>query len=270
MRQNATNDFEKDFYKLMNNAVYGKTMENIRNRIDVRLVKNEQQAQKLVNKPNFETFKIFSENLIACHLKKTKLKFDKPIYVGMVILDISKTLMYDFHYNHIKKKYGENSKLLFTDTDSLCYHIKTDDLYKDFKKDKKLFDTSNYDKKHFLYSEKNKKVLGKMKDETAGNPITEFVGLRSKLYAFKTDDNHEEKRAKGISKNIVKQTINIEDYKAVLFNREVMYRKMQTIKSAYHNVYTNQINKIALCGKDDKRHILDNNIDTLAHGHYRI
>jgi len=133
-RKQARNEFEKDFYKLMNNSVFGKTMENIRNRVDVQLVKNEEQAQKLVNKPNFESFKIFSENLIACHMKKTKLRFDKPIYVGMTILELSKTLMYDFHYNHIKNKYNENAKLLFTDTDSLCYYIQTNDVYKDMKK----------------------------------------------------------------------------------------------------------------------------------------
>jgi len=133
-RKQSRNEFEKDFYKLMNNSVFGKTMENIRNRVDVQLVKNEEQAQKLVNKPNFESFKIFSENLIACHMKKTKLRFDKPIYVGMSILELSKTLMYDFHYNHIKNKYNENAKLLFTDTDSLCYYIQTNDVYKDMKK----------------------------------------------------------------------------------------------------------------------------------------
>ena len=187
----------------------------------------------------------------------------------MSILDISKTLMYDFHYNYIKKKYGDKSKLLFTDTDSLCYHIETEDIYKDFKKDKSLFDTSNFDKKHFLYSERNKKVLGKMKDESAEKPIIEFVGLRSKLYAY-TTDHQEEKRAKGISKAVVDKTLNIRDYRNALFNKEIIYRKMQTINSDMHTVHTNEINKIALCGKDDKRYILENNIDTLALGHYKI
>ena len=269
-RKEAKNEFEKDFYKLMNNSVFGKTMENIRNRVDVQLVKNKEQAQKLVNKPNFESFKIFSENLIACHMKKTKLRFDKPIYVGMSILELSKTLMYDFHYNHIKNKYNEKAKLLFTDTDSLCYYIQTKDIYKDMKKDKQLFDTSDYPKDHKLYSEKNKKVLGKMKDETAGKLITEFVGLRAKLYAFKTLENKEIKKAKGVKKSVINQAINIEDYKRALFENETVYRKMNTIQSKKHDVFTTQINKISLSSNDDKRYILENNINTLALGHYRI
>jgi len=270
MRKVANNEFEKDFYKLMNNSVFGKTMENIRNRVDVQLVKNESQAQKLVNKPNFESFKIFSENLIACHMKKTKLRFDKPNYVGMSILEISKTLMYDFHYDHIKNKYNEKAQLLFTDTDSLCYCIHTKDVYADMKKNKHLFDTSNYPEQHKLYSAKNKKVLGKIKDETAGKPIVEFVGLRAKLYVFKTLENEEVKKAKGVKKQVIQQTINIEDYKRALFEKETIHRTMNTIQSTEHNLYTTQINKVALCGRDDKRHILENRINTLAIGHHKI
>ena len=269
-RQAAKNDFEKDFYKLMNNSVFGKTMENIRNRVDVQLVKNKEQAQKLVNKPNFESFKIFSKNLIAIHMKKTKLRFDKPTYVGMSILELSKTLMYDFHYNHIKNKYHNKAQLLFTDTDSLCYHIVTEDIYKDMKKDKMLFDTSNYSKDHKLYSNENNKVIGKMKDETGGKPIVEFVGLRAKLYAYKTIDNIEEKKAKGIKKKVVEQTINLKDYKRCLFEGKLVHRTMNIIQSKNHKVYTKEINKIALCGKDDKRYIQENNINTLALGHYKI
>ena len=269
-RKLATNDFEKDFYKLMNNSVYGKTMENIRNRVDVKLVKSDEELRKLVNKPNFETFKIFDKNLIACHMKRTRLVFNKPIYVGMTVLDLSKVLMYDFHYNFIKEKYKEKAKLLFTDTDSLCYSIQTKDFYKDIKKHKDLFDTSNYPKDHELYSDKNKKVLGKFKDETDGIPITEFVGLRSKLYAFKTVNDHTQKRAKGVSKSVVDKEINLEDYKRALFEDEVIHRKMNIIQSRKHNVYTTQINKVALCGKDDKRYILKDKVNTLALGHYEI
>lgn len=202
-------------------------------------------------------------------MEKTKLKFDKPIYVGMVILDMSKYLMYDFHYNHIKAKYKNKAQLLFTDTDSLCYHIQTKDYYKDMKRKSKSFDTSNFPKDHFLYSDTNKKVIGKMKDETGGVPIKEFVGLRSKLYAY-TTANITEKRAKGISKNVVAKTIQFEDYKRALFEKEVIRRSMITINSTKHVVYSSEINKIALCGKDDKRYILENNIGTLAHGHYKI
>ena len=145
LRTEAKNEFEKDFFKLMNNAVFGKTMEDIRNRVDIKLVNNKEQAEKLSAKPNFKHCNIFSEDLVAIHMKKTKLDFDKPVYLGMCILDLSKTLMYDFHYNYIKKKYGDKAKLLLTDTDSLMYEIQTEDFYNDISGDlKDRFDTSGY------------------------------------------------------------------------------------------------------------------------------
>ena len=119
LRTAAANEFEKDFFKLMNNSVFGKTIENIRNRVDIKLVNDEKQAEKLTAKSNFDHCNIFSEELVAIHMKKTKLLFNKPVYLGMCILDLSKTLMYDFHYNYVKQKYGDKAKLLFTDTDSL-------------------------------------------------------------------------------------------------------------------------------------------------------
>ncbi|PFX27766.1 hypothetical protein AWC38_SpisGene7512 [Stylophora pistillata] len=141
LRSKAKNEFEKDFFKLMNNSAFGKTMENLRNRIDLRLVNNEKSAKKLAAKPNFKNCTIFSENLVAMNMKKTEIIFDKPVYLGMSILDLSKTLMYDFHYNYIKPKYGERAKLLFTDADSLCYEIETDDFFKDIASDvKTMFD----------------------------------------------------------------------------------------------------------------------------------
>ena len=121
LRTIAENEFEKDFFKLMNNSVFGKTMENIRNRVDIKLENNEKQAEKLSAKPNFNHCNIFSKSLVAIHMKKTKLVFNKPVYLGMCILDLSKTLMYDFHYNYIKQKYGDKAKLLLTDTDSTLY-----------------------------------------------------------------------------------------------------------------------------------------------------
>ena len=135
LRTNAINDFEKDFFKLMNNGVFGKTMENIRNRVDIRLVNDRRKAEKLAAKPNFKHLTIFDEDLVSIHMKRTKLKFNKPVYCGMAILDLSKTLMYDFHYNNIKLKFGENAKPLFTDTDLLCYEIQTDDFFKDISQD---------------------------------------------------------------------------------------------------------------------------------------
>ena len=126
-RMNAKNSFEKDFFKLMNNSVFGKTMENIRKRVDVRLVTDQKKLSKLVSKPTYVNSKIFNEDLVAVHKIKETLTLDRPAHVGMCILDLSKTLMYDFHYNYIQEKYGSRAKLLFTDTDSFCYEIVTGD-----------------------------------------------------------------------------------------------------------------------------------------------
>ena len=174
----------------MNNAVYGKTMENLRKRANVKLVNREGQALELFSQTNFKDITIYSNNFAVIQMYKKRIVLNKPKYLGMSILDLSKTLMYDFHYNFIKPKYGENVRLLFTDTDSLMYEIKTEDFYKDMTPYcKEWFDTSNYPKDHPLYSDLNKKVIGKMKDECGGKKISEFVGLRSKLYAYKMLDS---------------------------------------------------------------------------------
>ena len=272
LRTKGKTDFEKDFFKLMNNSVFGKTMENIRNRVDIRLVTKEEQLEKLVKKPNFDRINIFSEDLVAVHMKKTTIQLNKPIYSGMSILDLSKTLMYDFHHNYIKKKYGKNANLLFTDTDSLCYEIKTQDFYKDIAPDvRNKFDTSNFDKNHpsGIEVSVNKKVIGMMKDESGGKQITEFVGLRSKLYAYKIDCGKEEKKCKGVKKGVVKNEITFEDYKKCLFSEKTQYRSMNTFRSRKHNIYTERITKIALSADDDKRVISENGINTTAIGHRR-
>ena len=147
-RKNANNAFEKDFFKLMNNSVFGKTMENIRKRVDVRLVTDENKLLKYASKPTYISSKIFNENLVAVYKIKETLTLNRPAYVGMCILDLSKTLMYDFHYNYIKDKYQEKARLLFTDTDSLTYEIEAEDVYNDFQKDKDRFDNSDYPKNH--------------------------------------------------------------------------------------------------------------------------
>ena len=199
LRTKARNEFEKDFFKLMNNSVFGKTMENIRNRVNIKLVTDKKKAERLAAKPNFKHCNIFNENLIAIHMKKTFLTFDKPLYLGMHILELSKTLMFDFHYNYIKKKYGDKAKLLFTDTDSLMYEIQTEDFYEDIKGDvKDRFDTSDYPSNHpsGIPTGCNKKVLGMFKDEAGGEIIDEFVGLRSKLYSYKMLEGEERKNVK--------------------------------------------------------------------------
>ncbi len=280
MRTKGTTDFEKDFYKLMNNSVFGKTMENVRNRVNVKLVTNEKALGKLAKKANFKSANIFNENLIAVHMEKTTVKLDKPIQVGMSILDLSKTLMYRFHYDYVKPKWGDKAELLFTDTDSLCYEIRTNDFYEDISPDVSTwFDTSGYEKDHPLFSNENKKRIGFMKDECGGNQILRFVGLRSKLYAYEVDRlrngngkwEHyvQKKKCKGIRSYIVKKEITIDDYEKCLFSGESQFRTMNVIRSRKHNVGSERINKKALSSDDDKRVILRDGIHTLAIGHYK-
>jgi hypothetical protein len=267
-RTKATNDFEKDFYKLMNNSVYGKTMENVRNRINFRLISSEEQALAIRN--TRVKFTIFNESLVGVHLCKQQVKLNKPIFIGQNVLDQSKFLMYDFHYNTMLKQFERNNiDLLFTDTDSLCYHIKNQDPFKMMKENINLFDTSNYAKEHILYDKTNNKVIGKFKNEST-EQITEFVGLRSKLYAYKTDDNEDHKKCKGVKRNVIANKIKFENYKHTLVSRQDFNIKQNTFRSYKHVIYTETIEKVALSSCDDKCYINNNNITTMTLGHYKI
>ena len=274
LRAQAKNNFEKDFFKLMNNSVFGKTMENIRNRVVVKLVNTKEKLKKLVAKPNFKgPPKIFNENLISVHMKKTSLTMNKPVYLGMCILDLSKVIMFDFHYKYIKPKYENKAKLLFTDTDSFLYEIETEDFYKDIAGDvKNRFDTSEYKEGHpsGIPTGINKKVLGMFKDEVKGKNIKEFVGLRAKLYSFIIEDGEENKKCKGVKKQVVEESITHEDYKTCLLTGKETLRKQNILRSYDHEVYAEEVNKIALSAADDKRYILSDGMATLAWGHHRI
>ena len=273
-RKDAKNSFEKDFFKLMNNSVFGKTMENLRKRCNVKLVTDEKQLLKLSSKPTFVSSKIFNENLVAVNSKLERLKLDKPSYVGMCILDLSKVLMYDFHYNFIKKKYGEGAKLLFTDTDSLCYHIQADDVYQDLYQSKELFDNSDYEKSSKFFFDNNKKVIGKFKDEAAGKPITSFVGLKSKMYSYLTEielgKTKNNKTAKGVKKYVIKRDLDHSNYEDTLFENIKMRHKQKSIRSEYHQISSYEINKTSLSCYDDKRYILDDKITSYAYGNCKI
>ena len=260
LRAKAKNEFEKDFFKLMNNSVFGKTMENIQKHVYIKLVNNnKKQAKKLAAKPNFERCTIFDENFIVIHMKKTCIVYDKPVYLGMCILDLSKTLMYDFHYNYIKKKYGEKAKLLLTDTDSLTYEIETEDFYKDISEDVEAkFDTSNFSKNHpsgIPVGLNNNLVIGKFKDECGDKIMQEFVGLRAKLYSYKMYEGDEAMKCKGVKQFVVHDEITFIDYKDCLFGGLADGKQMRTmnvIRSHRYEVYTEQVNKIALSSSDDK------------------
>ena len=254
LRKFASDDFQKNFFKLINNAVFGKTMENIRKHRDIKLVTTDKKRSKLVSEPNYHTINLFSEDLSIIEMKKTKVKINKPIYLGLSILEISKILMYGFWYDYMKPKYNNNVKLCYMDTDSFIMDIKTNDFYKDIANDvENRFDTSNYEVNRPLPMGKNKKVIGLMKDELGGKIITKFVTLRPKTYSYLTYDGKEDKKAKGIKKCVIKKMIKFNHYKKCLLNDEVILKSQQRFISKKHDVYTENINKIALSNNDDKR-----------------
>ena len=247
----------------MNNAVFGKTMENMRKHRDIRLVTTDKRRNQLVTEPYYHTTKWFSENLLAFEMKNTKVKMNKPIHLGLLILEISKILMYEFWCDYMKPKYGDNVKLCYMDTDSFIMHIKTEDFYKDIADDVECkFDTSNYEVDRPLPTGKIKKVTGLMKDELGGKIMKEFVALRPKTYSYLTDDCKEDKKAKGTKKCTIKRELKFNDYKDCLLNDNVVLKSQQRFKSERHDVYTENVNKIALSNNDDKRLLAFDKITT--------
>jgi len=269
MRMKAKNSFEKDYYKLLNNAYFGKTMENVRKRINVILVTEAKRLKKLASKPNYEDFIVFHEHLLGVRLKQETLKLNKPIYIGFSVLELSKLAMFEFHYRHMKPKYGDNLKLCFTDTDSLLYEITTDDVYKDMQEDSHLYDTSDYPTTHSLHSNKNKKIPGLMKDEMNGAIIEEFVGLRAKMYSVKLFGGKELKKAKGVPKMVVDKEIQHDNYKRSLLQQWQTNARFNTIQSKRHQLRLLEMKKKSLCPGDDKRWVCEDGFTTLAHGHYQ-
>lgn len=270
----ATNDFEKNLYKLMSNAVYGKTMENVRSRVDIKIKSawhGRYGAAQLIARPNFKKRTIFSENCVAIEMEKTSIKMDKPIAIGMCVLDISKVVMCEFHYDHMKQKYHENVEILYTDTDSFVYRIECEDYYSDMNEDLHLYDTSDFPLENiYNIPRTNKKVPGLMKDENNGKCMTEFVGLRSKMYSVRVDKKDAMKKAKGVKKYVLNKKINFNDYLDCIFKNCIIAHDQNSIRSKSHQVFTIQQKKIALSGKDDKRYILENGITTLPWGHYSL
>ena len=224
LRKDAKNEFGKDFFQLMNNSVFGKTMENIRNHKDMKLVTSDKKYLKYTMKPNLKDGFPFSKHLFAVEMGKTEVTMNKPVYLWQAILDLSKTLMYDFHYDYMRPKHGSKIKLCYMDADSFVYEIGKEDFYRDIAKDvKKRFDMSGYSKgdNSPLPIGKNKKVIDLMKDELGGKIMTEFVALREKMYAYRKIDRltfqHEhfvacdEKRCKGTKKCAVSEDLTFDD-----------------------------------------------------------
>ena len=263
-RKQNNDEFNKNLYKLLNNCIYGKSIESIRKKINVELINGKKTYLRCVNKPSFISQKIFDKNFVAVCCSKTVLTLNKPIYVGFSILELSKLLMYQFHYDYVLKTFN-SVKLLFTDTDSLVYEIKNGNVYDKCFKHKLLFDFSGYPKDSVYFDSSNKKVLGMMKDELNGNKIFEFVGLKSKMYSLIASDDKEVNKAKGGNKKL-----RHKEYVDVLFNKKVIRHKMKRIQSVLHEIGTYDINKISLSCFDDKRYILGDGINTLAYFHKDI
>ena len=268
LRKVAKNDFKKDFFKLMNNLVFGKTMENIRKHRDIKLVTIDKRRNKLVSEPNYHKINYISEDLSIIEMNKAKVKMNKPIYLELSILEIRKILLYEFWYDYMKPKYNDNVKLCYMDTDSFIMNIKTEDFYKDIANDvEKRFDTSNYEVDRPLPTGKNKKVIGLMKDELEGKIITEFVTLRPKTYSHLTGDCKEDKKTKGTKKCLIKRMIKFNDYKNCLLKDEVVLKSQQRFISKKHDVYTQNINKITLSNNDDKRIVSSDKITSYPYGY---
>ena len=290
LRKEAKNDFEKDFFKLMNNAVFGKTMENIRKHRDIKLVTTDKRRSILVSEPNYHTSKHISEDLMIIEMEKVEVKMNKSIYLGQAMLDISKTFMYEFWYDYIKPKYGDKARLCYVDTDSFVMHIKTENFYKDIADDAEIwFDTSNYDEKveRPLPTGKNKKVIGMFKDEIGRKIMTGFCALRAKAYSFLideyTDDDYEKNNI--VNKKLKEQKICVikrerqrqrqrqtdrqilfNNYVDSLFKNEVLLRSQHRFRSDHHKVYTEEVNKIALSSNDDKRIQTFDKVTTYPYG----
>ena len=237
----------------MNNSAYSKTMENLRKRINVRLVNNAKDYLKYVSKPTFVSEKHFSENFAAIRESKPVLVLNKPICVGFTVFELSKYLMYDFHYNFIKKKF--DAELLFIDTGSLTYEIKSKDVYEVYFKYEHLFDLSNYPKDSKFPDSANKMVIGKMKDELKRIPISKFIELKSKVYCIDLENGKEVNTAKGV--NI---SIEFQEYKNVSFNKKLIRHQMRRIQSKLHKLCTYDVFKISLSCFDDKRYLLNDEI----------
>jgi hypothetical protein len=274
LRQNGTSEFEKDFFKLMNNSVYGKTIENVLKRQDIKFCCERKKALRYVKKINFKRETIFTKNLVALHMNRLQVKYNKPIYAGFCVLEMSKWRMFKFVYEYLKPKWGDKVEVVQTDTDGLMLHIKTEDFYEDIKNDiDKWFDTSNFSEDNrFGIKPKNKMKLGCFKIETGENIVTIFIGLRAKMYCYTIehqDRTELKKREKGVPGHIT-NSHQLLIWKKVLDNETQTYATYNMIKSEKLNVYTIEQTKVALSNFDDKRYILDDGYTTLAHGHYRI
>lgn len=276
-RNLAISKAARDYYKLKNNATYGKTLESVEKRSDIKLITHWENigrkfgGKEWIAKPHFKNFSLFSENFAAIQMNKTRVVYDKPNYAGFVILELSKYIMYKFLYNHIYKIYGtKNAQLLYMDTDSFILKIQTDNFYDDIQANLDKFDTSNYVLNNIHNITPNQSEIGKMKDEYKGEPIFQFLGTGAKAYLVETENNLT-KRAKGVKMSTVEKSLTKDDYnKAATIPNTVILREMSNFQTKLHDVYINIQNKIALSHFDNKRSLIPNSFNTLSWGHFSL
>lgn len=282
-------EFGVMYYKLKNNAVFGKQMENVRKHMRVELIypNQDKKLKRLIASPLFVGFRTFNGGIIAVHMLKSQITLNKPMFIGQAILDISKAMMFNFWYGYIKQKYGSKAKLLYTDTDGMLMNIETEDVYKDCEERPDLFDLK-YTSDLFL-----------MKDECKGTPIAEVVALRAKMYSIlpvghdpKTPEKPEKEleeedmkksqgikewqkkhgiqKAKGVKRSTIKRELRHDKFRECLETKKLTKHKMYGLRSYNHEIYLEKVNKIGLNPYDNKRWILLDGIQTLPYGHWRI
>jgi hypothetical protein len=267
-RASAKSDFESDLAKLKANSTFGKCLESVRHRQNIRLIADSAKALKAVSKPTFRTSEIINADLVMVKGARQCITLNKPISAGFAILEISKLIMYEFYYDYLKPKYADRCKLLFSDTDSVCCSINTHDIHQDMKLDLDKFDTSNFEREHEIYSADNRRVLGKMKSETGSAHIKEFIGLKPKMYSLYVPDISKiTPKVKGVKKSFVKKNLSHAMFVDALTNRQTTSSNFHTFRSSNHQIETVHVFKKCLDVFDDKRFILENGVDTLAYGH---
>ena len=297
LRKNSKNDLEKDLFKLMNNAIFGKSMENVLNRSNIKLINNNpEKLLKLIKQPNFQNAYQISNRLAIVESRPIKTVFNKPIYMGAVILETSKLHMYEFWYNHLKEKYDDKIQLLYTDTDSFVIEVETDDIYKDMYEDSHLYDFSHYPKDHPNYDVVDKKVYGIFKDDLNAKIITEFTADKPKMYSYEYIDKYLDmlKNCESDEYKLIKSKIHSNEYidnytilnknkhkgikicvdlkhneyKRALYKEELIYKEFYNLQLNKQKIYLDKINKITLNPFDSKRHWIDH-INSVPYG-YKI
>jgi hypothetical protein len=285
LRKEATSVVDKDYHKAMVNFVYGKTMESVRDRQNIRLVTTKKQVRKLVNSPFFLKWTQFDGDFCAMHMAPQSLKLWKPIFIGVQVLEHAKLKMYKFWYDFVKPLWGDKCHLVVTDTDSFQFSVETDDLYRDLRAHYRLFDLSHYPNEHPIfvesknqeerdkllkYKEASRAKIGLMKDEAAICNIIDIIGLKAKCYAKRFQDGGGKCKIKGIKRSVVKNKIKFETFNSTLNENEIHYADMTQIRSQAHRIKVIRQTKLTLYAYDDKRYILANGVDTLPYGHYKI